>query len=172
MARRAGTMRGDGAIQRHLDIALRSDRRGWVGSRGGGIVHRPGEDAAALLPAGHQGRVVRVGCAAQAADLVRLIQLQMADVIDLLGRVHDVADATGDAQIEWLLLVGLVAAGHIAADDEGQTVIGEVLAELLDIDSGLAERIQLGLFERRRERGGIVRGRISTGLSSQSVPVH
>ena len=97
--------------------------------------------------------------AGQAAQLVALEDLEGGHVVEgASGAGSDRAGAK-HMQVERLLMVGVIAGGDIAADQQRQVVLAQVELQVTQIDIGLAQDTLLGRGQRRI-------GRWRTGASA------
>src|ERR1051325_4813214 len=120
---------------------------------GGRFVKRSGQDAPARLDVG--------ASTGEPATLVGLDELDVADVVELgsvgaqggdIGRPPSDIGGAGDAQIEWLLAVGMVAAGDVVADNQGEIVYAQIYLEQADVHAFFVEDLLLGAVDRIGQR--------------------
>src|ERR1043166_5729468 len=115
---------------------------------GGRFVKRSGQDAPARLDVG--------ASTGEPATLVGLDELDVADVVELgsVGAQGGDIGGAGDAQIEWLLAVGMVAAGDVVADNQGEIVYAQIFLEQADVHAFFVEDLLLGAVDRIGQGGG------------------
>ena len=75
----------------------------------------------------------------ESAQLVGLKKLQPGDVVNFPRRANGFVSGAGDLQIERLQMVGVIARGHVAADNKGQFMRGQVALEIAHVDPGGGE---------------------------------
>ena len=112
------------------------------------IVHRRvvdvlGDDAPAVT------RVSRMAVI-ESAQLVGLKKLQPGDVIDFARRADGLMGRAGNVQVERLLMVRLVARGHVAADDQGELMRAQIIPECPHVHTCCGE---CGQFRRSHRHG-------------------
>ena len=84
-------------------------------------------------------------------NLIALVDLQVLHVIDLLARCSGRSrGVSGDAKMERLLRVDVVAGGAVAHEDQRQFPITQVVAEVLEVGVGLREDSRFGSGQARR----------------------
>ncbi|TMC48544.1 MAG: hypothetical protein E6J26_10635 [Chloroflexi bacterium] len=145
---------------RHRAVGAERDTAGRS-ARVGRIVHGRVMQELRQHAAARPRRSVAKG---KAADLIGLEELDVRDVVEFAGGAQRLHASSGDAEVERLLGVGSIARSDVAADDDGEIVLHEVLLDERWRHARTIEGLLFGQRQRRRETRGLWTGTEFDGL--------